>query len=263
MLESRWGDHVDTVHKNRWWQINSQFCQQFEVLPAGHMIIRWIDDWWWCQIEECDGRFIGTLLNDLVDATMPINRQKLFTCIRRTKKRFNKVFHYPCIYSFDRFLSSSEMLAWLPSLFSVNNRIIDPNSSFCDHSGIWLIDAFIRSFFRSSFSFSWAGRSNDDDDVFTLKLLFWLNTKVHGQRLDKVLYNWTVDSDNWHVKFIRKQTHLWRLELFDSHKKTRTSNFFHFGSILMMQANCSINSDTTSNGLLLVGSNTFIGHTSM
>lgn len=53
------------------------------------------------------------------------------------------------------------------------------------------------------------------------------------------------------------------LELFDSHRNTRSCNDFHFGSIVIIQANWSMNSETTSNGLLLVGSKTFIGQTSM
>lgn len=153
------------------------------------------------------------------------------------------------------------MPARLPSLFSVKSRIIDPKSSFCDHSGIWLIVAFIRSSFSNCRNLKSAGRSNDDDDVFTLKLLFgWIHECMDkdGQgtlRLDS--------GQLARLRFIRKWTYLWRLPLFDSHKNTRTSSFFHFGSMLMIQANCSMNNDTTSNGLLLVGSKTFIGHTSM
>lgn len=59
------------------------------------------------------------------------------------------------------------------------------------------------------------------------------------------------------------KNYLCLLEKFDSHKNTRSSNFFHFGNMLIMQANCSMNRETTSNGLLLVGSKTLIGQTSI
>uniref|UniRef100_A0A2M4B2A9 Putative secreted protein n=1 Tax=Anopheles triannulatus TaxID=58253 RepID=A0A2M4B2A9_9DIPT len=49
----------------------------------------------------------------------------------------------------------------------------------------------------------------------------------------------------------------------DSHMKTRSSSFFQTGSILIIQASCIINCDTTSNGSSFLGSKMLTGQTSM
>lgn len=84
---------------------------------------------------------------------------------------------------------------------------------------------------------------------FTLKLLNQTKRKMNSLKQKLLNYYYLTD--------------LCIVEPVDSHKKTRRCNFFHFGSILMIHANCNMNSDTTSNGLLFVGSNTFIGQTSI